>query len=259
MKRLVCLLSGLLLAACGGDGGAPAAYVSPIEWDRSPTTIVFRADVEGGSPEEEFLARSEIPPCTVYGDNRVVWTNELGPFNTQVLWDKVTDDQIRQFVTDLQINRQFYNYDAKANLEPASATAPVVETLTLFVNGAVHKSDAFGGWDFDYYQQIVDACTQISTAPVLFEPTAGWVSVIAVPYDSDAPILPWDSQASGLDLAALAASGERRWVSDRNVPVLWNMIRTSPPRIQFIEGENQYSIALEVPGVTRNAPPAPQS
>ncbi|MBI5667458.1 MAG: hypothetical protein HZC41_05575 [Chloroflexi bacterium] len=259
MKRLVYLLGGLILAACGGGGdtGTPVANVSPIEWDRSPATIVFRADVEGGSSQDDFLARNEIPPCTVYGDNRVVWTNELGPFETQVLWDKVTDDQIRQFVTDLQINKQFYNYSAKANLEPPSSTSPVVETLTLFVNGKNYKTDAFGGWDIDYYRRVMDSCKQISTAPVLFEPTAAWVSVVAVEYDPNAPILPWDSPASQLNLAELAASGERKWITDRNVPVLWNMLRTSPPRTQFVEGENQYHIALEVPGVTRSAPPAP--
>lgn len=261
MKRLVCLLSAIFLAACGGDtgSGTPAANNSPIAWDRSPSTIVFRADVEGGNAEEAFLARSEVPPCTVYGDNRVVWTNELGPFNVQVLWDRVSDEQIQQFVTDLQINRQFYNYAARANLEPASATSPVVETLTLFVNGKVHKTDAFGGWNLDYYRRIVDSCKQISVAPVLFEPTGAWVSAQAVAYNPNAPLLPWNAEASNLSFAELVTSGERKWITDRNVAMLWNMIRTSPPRIQFVEGNNQYHVAIEVPGVTRDAPPAPQS
>jgi hypothetical protein len=166
MKRLVYLLSAIFLAACGGAGsGTPSANNSPIIWDRSPSTIVFRADVEGGRAEDDFLTRNEIPACTVYGDNRVVWTNDLGSFNVQVLWDKVSDAQIQQFVTDLQINKQIYNYDAKANLQPPSAESPVVETLTLFVNGKVHKTDAFGGWNLDYYRRVVDSCKQLSTAP----------------------------------------------------------------------------------------------
>ncbi|MBC6936361.1 MAG: hypothetical protein DWB42_11040 [Chloroflexi bacterium] len=259
MLRLLCLLSLMLLAACGGSGqtDAPAAN-SPIDWDRSPGTVVFRADVEGGTPEDAFLARSEIPPCTVYGDNRVVWTNEIGPFETQVLWDKVGDEAIRNFVTILTINRQIYSYKAGSALEPAGPTTPVVETLTLFVNGLQHKTDAFAGWDLDYYRQITDACRQISVAPVLYEPTAAWVSALAVPYDPNAPVVAWDGAANNLSLAELAAGGERKWLTDRNVPVLWNILRTSPPRIQFLEGEERYYVALEVPNVTRSSPPAPQ-
>lgn len=260
MKRLVCLLSMIFLAACGGNTGegTPVAS-SPIEWDRSPTTVVFRADVEGGAGAGEFLARNEIPPCTVYGDNRVVWANDIGPFNTQVLWDKISDEQLRQFVSDLTINKHIYTYAARANLEPASANSPAVETLTVFVNSQQHITDAFGGWTMDYYRSILDGCRQISTAPVLFEPTGAWVSALAQAYDFNAPIVAWDAAANNLSLAELAASGERKWITDRNVAVLWNTLRSSPPSTQFVEGEAQYLIALEVPGVTRAAPPAPAS
>lgn len=260
MKRLLCLLSMMFLAACGStpDEGTPIAS-SPINWDRSPTTVIFRADVEGGTDAEDFLSRNEVPPCTVYGDNRVVWTNEIGPFTTQVLWDQVSDDQIHQFITDLTINKQIYTYAARANLEPASADSPAVETLTIFVNGQQHITDAFGGWNMDYYRSILDRCRQISTAPVLFEPSGAWVSALAQDYDFNAPIVVWDSAASGLNLAELAASGQRKWITDRNVVVLWNTLRSSPPSTQFVEGDAQYVIGLEVPGVTRAAPPAPAS
>ncbi|HEX2905646.1 MAG TPA: hypothetical protein VHO69_02210 [Phototrophicaceae bacterium] len=259
MKYLLCLFSLFILAACGSNNTGGSGGNGLITWDRSPETVVFRADVEGGTPESALWTRNEIPACTVYGDNRVVWTNELGQFNTQVLWDKVTDEQIVNFVTFLTINDQIYSYTAKANLEPPSDTMPVVETLTIFVNGKVHKTDAFGGWDIDYYRKVIDACRQISIAPVLFEPTGAWVSAEAVTYDYNAPLQFWDASASGLDLAALAASGERKWITDRNVPILWNIARTSSPRLQFIQDETQYYyVSIEVPGVNRDAPPAPK-
>lgn len=230
---------------------------SLIQWERSPSNVVFRADVVGGSLQGTFLERNEIPACTVYGDNHVVWTNELNPGNLQVLHDRVADSAVALFVTYLTVNERLYTYVAQANVQLPSNPAPVVETLSVFVNGVNHEADSFSGWDGDYYPRLRDACRQISTAPVIFEPTAGFLSAQVVPYDSSIPFVVWDSQASGLRLADLAASGERRWITDRNVPVLWNLLRTSPYNVQLEEDRVQYQIALEIPGVTRLSPPAP--
>ena len=159
-KRLLISLAILLMTmtACGGGNtanNAPAVSQSnPIDWDRDPKTIVFRADVIGGNGDP-FFALSEVPPCTIYGDNHIVWTNELGVNNVQILEDRISDDKVREFVSYVALSKQLYNYTAKADTVPLSDPKPVVETLTLFVNKVNHKTDAFGGWDYPYYQEIL--------------------------------------------------------------------------------------------------------
>jgi hypothetical protein len=259
LKNLFALSLLLAVAACSNSNNPPPVISdgAVIQWDRSPDSLVFRSDVTGGS-RDEFLTRSEIPPCTIYGDNRVVWTNELGPFNTQVLEDRLTDDQIRNFVSFLQINKEFFRYTAKGDQLPASEVQPAVETLTLSVNGFTHKTDAFGGWTLDYYDEVTRACREISLAPVLYVPQAGWLSAKAVPYDPQFPSVYWDAAANALSLGEIATRGERTWIIGRTVPVIWNLLRESPPTIQLVENEQQYRIALEIPNVTRNSPAAPQ-
>ncbi|MBZ0281291.1 MAG: hypothetical protein K8L97_11165 [Anaerolineae bacterium] len=261
-KCLLCLIGLIALAitACGTGGETIPGASAPgnlIEWDRNPNTIVFRADVTGGSSTDPFLAASEIPACTIYGDNHVVWTNELGAFNTQVLEDRLTDDQMRTFVNFLVLNRQIYNYKARTDVAPASSTAPVVETLLLFVNNVPHETDAFSGWDGQYYQEVVQSCRSISTAPALYVPAAAWITARVVEYDPSATALLWDAAANGLDLAALAAEGNPRWITDRNVAVIWNILRTSPPNIQFNQDNLQYWVSVQAPNITRESPPAP--
>jgi hypothetical protein len=266
MPRFLALIVILLvLSSCqtsAGDASGAPPDNSAIQWDRSPSTVVFRADVTGGSSAGTFLARNEVPSCTVYGDNRVVWLSQAGSYETQVLWDQVSDQAIRDFVSYLTINERFFEYEAQADLQPASSVSPVIETLSLFVSGQQHQSDAYSGWEGDYYTRVLSKCQTISGAPVLYEPPAAWVSVEAIPADqpdTSAFNVPWNAAASGLSLAELAASGERRWITDRNVPVLWNLIRNSVSNLRFTEGETQYHLALEVPSVTREAPPAPES
>ncbi|MBZ0286548.1 MAG: hypothetical protein K8I30_02965, partial [Anaerolineae bacterium] len=205
MVRRLLTVTGLLiiglLTACNGNtgGGGPAPVqidnANPIEWDRNPNTIVFRADVTGGNADP-FLARSEVPSCTLYGDNHAVWTNELGPFEVQVLEDRLTDDQMRTFVRYVALNQQFYSYPASKDIDPASAVTPVVETLTLFVNNTNLTTDAFSGWDIPYYQTLLKACKDISIAPAIYEPTAAWLSVQAIEYDPTSPGIFWDPQAN---------------------------------------------------------------
>lgn len=259
MKTCLFLLMAFLLAACGSQSpaeGDPSGN-SVIQWDRSPQTVVFRADVVGGDNANALRARNEVPLCTIYGDNRIVWTNELSNFETQVLWDKLTDQQIQDFVSYLTIVQRIYTYDAQADLQPPSDVKPVVETLTIFVNGRVHKADSFSNWENDYFQNVVRTCKTISTTPVLFEPQGGWVSAQVTDYNSNVPGLLWDGNAAGLHLSDLASSGQRKWITDQNLKILWNIFRTSSPLTLFNEGDVSYEVALEIPGVNRDAPPAP--
>ncbi len=262
-KRLLISLAVLLLSitACGGGGNtannaSSDSQANPIEWDRDPKTIVFRADVTGGNGDP-FFALSEVPPCTVYGDNHIVWTNELGVNNVQILEDRIPDDTVREFVDFLAVTKQLYKYSAKADTIPLSDPKPVVETLTLFINKVNHKTDAFGGWDYDYYQEILTHCREISSAPVIYGPTGAWISAGAVPYDSDSPRQLWDAKANNLSLKDLVASGQPKWITDRNVGVFWTIFLTSPKNIQFTEDNVEYNVALQVPNITRDAPPAP--
>lgn len=262
--RLLILLSLLLaLAACdtATDATTNAANSnSIIQWDRSPETVVFRAEVTGGQRAGTFLARNEIPLCTIYGDNRVVWLNELDNFDVEVLWDKVTDQQIQDFISLLTISRRFFTYDAGADLQMPSEEQPVVEVITVNVNDRQHVADSFSSepWPFDYFSGIVDFCKQVSRAPVIFEPEGAWLTVHSAGYDTTRPMLVWNGETTGLDFNEQAASSESMWMTGQNLLILWNMIRSSSPNTLFTDLEgNAFEVVLEVPSVHPTSPPAP--
>lgn len=260
MKRLLMgIVMALALAACESRGNTTEpqfAGGSIIQWERSPQTVVFRADVEGG--EATFVRGNEIPLCTIYGDNRVVWTNDLGDFNIQVLEDRLTDQQIQDFISYLTVTYQFFNYEGQADLLPPGQVPPVVETLYVAVNGREHKSDAFAEWPLNYFTTIVNNCKALSRAPARVEPTRAWVSVRVVDFDPSRPTIVWDGDAAGLSLATIAAAGEPQWVDSATVRLLWNTLRNASPITHFIEGETSYEIVVAAPGVNRDAPPPPQ-
>ena len=61
---------------------------------------MFRAEVVGGDREGTFLARNDIPLCTIYGDNRIVWLNELGGRGGRgPVGQELQDQQIKDYVS----------------------------------------------------------------------------------------------------------------------------------------------------------------
>jgi hypothetical protein len=263
MLRVVSfLVFALLLAGCQTGGERTEAINAQdqgaiIQWDRDPSAVVFRADVVGGETDP-FFAQSEVPLCTVYGDNRVVWTVDT-EFGSQVWIDRLEDQTIIDFVGALTVNDAIYRYDAQAAAQPEYDVSPVYEQLTLNVNGQPHVTDSFSGWDFDYFSGILNRCRELGRQPAIFEPLEAWVSVRDTSYDSTSPEYAWSARASGVDLAALAESGDRAVVNGRIARVLWNIIHRNPPGVQLNQDDEVYHIALSVPNITRSTPEPPSS
>ena len=226
-----------------------------VQWDHSPTTIVFRADVIGG--ESDFRARNAIPNCTIYGDDRVVWVNELGPFQVQVLEDRLPDAQISAYAQYLAANERIYTYDAHlSDVETQSAVSPVAETVTINVNNTQHQADSFSGWDSNWFPTVLAACKGLSKAPVLVAPSSGWLSAEKVDFSMSLPLATWDEKAMGLSLDAVTG-GSPRWMSGNSASQLWNTLHSLPSNLIFQDGTDYYAVALQVPGITRDAPAAP--
>ena len=264
MRRFLGLMVLLfILAACDSGGSSnDSAFAdnSIIRWDRDPKTVVFRAEVVGGSNADSFLARNRIPLCTIYGDNRIVWLNDLGDFNVQVLWDQLSDQQIQDFVAFMTISQLVYNYDSGLDLQMPGAVQPVVEVITINVNGREHKTDSFSSvdWPVDYFQNIVQFCGQVSRSPVLFEPTGAWLTLQAVDYDSTRALQVWNSEGTGLSFKDIADGGKPYWLTGENLHLLWNMTRSASEQTLYLDSDgNAYDLVLEVPGVNPTSPPAP--
>lgn len=264
----------LVLAACqalgggggdeGGDEGSGEVFVDGqlVQWERDPYTVIFRAEVVGGTQEDlgESYDRNQIPDCTIYGDNRIVYTVFAGDNTSQVLEDRLTDGIISRFVEDLAVAYRIYTYDARAELQPPGDLRPVVEQLTLNVNGNLHVTDVLSDWEYSYYEEILERCRGLSEAPAIVAPQGAWVSAQAVEFDTAFTSIIWEGDAEGsVNFATLAESGEREWITGNLVTILWEAIRNNPPTLIFEQAEGAYRVALEIPGVTREAPPPPDA
>lgn len=259
MRLTLLMLLIALLAACQStatDSTSPPADL--VVWERDPENIVFRADIVGG--ETELRARSRVPNCTIYGDNRIVYINELPNQEVQVLEDRATDASIAQFIQTLAFDELIYSFEAGLPTVQAEQPGanPVTEMLYINVNGLAHTADSLGGWDSRIFGDTLAHCKALSGAPVLVLPTAGWVSAREIPADTNAPLVNWN-ESFGVSLSEIAAqNGERVWHSGELITWLWETMRRVSSNTLYFENDRYYEVALEVPRVTRSSPPAPE-
>lgn len=258
MKRYAALvvLIGiiLLLAACGNDDGETSngQQLGPLDWDHDSNTIILRLDERLNEGNPARLA-NEIPPCTVWGDGRIVWVN---PLDTQreILEARLTDDQVRQ-VIETVVFSGFYDWES--NFAIPDVTNPLVKSITLNLYAQQRTVSRYADWPANGYQRILQACTQISSQPAIFLPTGAWISAYEVPKEDSVGVWQWLPSAAGFHLSEVANGQPPRWITGDLVKLVWT--NTILPRyLTRVSDEGRYyEIAVQVPGVTRDAPPAP--
>lgn len=268
MRRLVLLwlvlLVVLALAACSNkkdddqqDEGEEDSRLGLFDWDRNPDSIIVRLDSQASADDTVFLLNS-IPPCTLWGDGRVVWVTRAQGGTREVLEARVKDSTMRAFVEGI-INRGFYDW--RDELVPPSTSASVAESITISLYSEVRTVRRYSNWPQNGYQAILAECASLAEQPVLVLPRAGWVSAYEVPYNSQAPGWLWPEDAP-FTLQELAFSGEARWMTGDLAAYIWERSREARTDVQVFEMINEeyhaYRLAMVVPGISRYAPEAPE-
>jgi hypothetical protein len=187
-----------------------------------------------------------------------VWVNELDAFNTEILFDFVQPAAIEAFIRSMVIDEGFYDLDARATEPPEGESAPVIQVITMDVGQLAHRADSLGSWPLGYFDMALQRCRSISQTPIRFDATEAWVTVREVMDMPDAPSITWDPAAyEGVSLRSLAESGQARWISGPAIAELWRILRTLPYTVVLREGDRTFQVALQVPGITRDAPQRP--
>ncbi len=260
-RRFVSLLliSLLLLAACGKDdnknkddgNSSNNDNLGLFEWDRSPDTIILRMDDQANFEPQAYFD-NDVPLCTLWGDGRLVWVNLLSG-RSEVLEARLTDDQIRSLIETI-IRTGFYDW--QNDIVPPSTDNPVLESLTLNLYDSSRTVERYSPWPANGFSTLRQTCADLMETRALVQPTGGWMKAYEVESDANAKIIPWPRTAP-FTLEELASSGTPRWIETPWAEFVWTNITRELGTVQVREGGKSYLVSLQVPGISRDAPPAP--
>jgi hypothetical protein len=254
------LCSVLLLAACSSTTAPEQTPVAQpqgevIGWDRNPNTIVMRLDriILNESPRERL---NRLPTCTLYGDGRLIWVSFVPPGGEEVSETYLDEVTMRSFLEFIIRDLNFYDLPDLAAQEFPPSEDAAQESLTLNVSRGLRTIRSYRGWANDAYIAILERCRTINPQRALFVPAGAWITVYEEPRNPALPEVGWPL-AAPFRLAEVAASGEARWIGGVALAQLWNYERQTQGRIQWIENNVAYRVAIQVPNISRDSPPAP--
>jgi hypothetical protein len=206
--------------------------------------------------EPAYERQNRVPPCTLFGDGRVVWTNATPPNGEEVLEAYVGEGAIRAFLEFIVRDQQFYTIPDYAAQELPPASDAALTSVTLTVNQEVHTVRSYRDWPNNAYIAILDRCRALSDSPALLVPTGAWVSAVESPRNSDVAEVYWPP-AAPFRMGDLAASGEGRWVDDAALTQLWTYQRRTLGQVSWLENGKAYKVSIQAPDISRDAPRAP--
>ena len=251
---LVLLLVAAALAACRQPSPTPQNGDNPLGlfgWDTDPGALIVRLDAytPAASPAETL---NHVPPCTVWGDGRVVWTSPAELIGHDVLEARIDEDTLRGFIESI-IGRGFYTWED----EPLVSLdqTPILQSITVSLYGDVRTVRRAENWPQNSFERILDECRRLSPTPVLVMPSAGWVSAYPITLDISRPSWPWPRNAP-FSLRELAESGQARWLEGELAAEIWQSARETNGATQGEERGAAYTVAIVVPGYSREGPVA---
>lgn len=256
MRRTILrvMLLTVVLSACGAaPTPAPNVPENILTWDKDPNAIIFRIDREWSTDSRED-ALNRVPLCTIYGNGHIVWVNVVPPNGEEILEAFIDDVTFRGFLDFLIRDLKYYSIPDYAARQQPSPSTPTLETISLILAGTPQTIRSYSAWENDAYAQMLARCTTLSSTPAQFAPTGGWLSVLAVE-NNGAPSLLWPVRAAvELDKATGA---QPVWISGEIVQKIWATQRETRGNVLWVERDRFYRIVLQVPGISRDSPPAP--
>lgn len=244
-RAVALLILAALVSACARTA-TPAATEQPagsvFQWDQTPGAVLVRIDrlIEN---EPSYERQNRVPPCTLFGDGRVVWTNSTPPNGEEVLEAYAGEGAIRAFLEFIVRDQQFYTIPDYAAQELPPASDAALTSITLTVNQEVRSVRSYREWPGNTYIAILERCRALSDSPALLVPTGAWVTAVESPRNSDTAEVYWPP-AAPFRMGELASSGVARWVNDSALAQLWTYQRRTLGQVSWLEEGKAFKVSI---------------
>jgi predicted small lipoprotein YifL len=233
-----------LLAGCGGPG-PDLSY--PAEADH----LLVEADTAGGLVPPAY-AENHIPAFRLYGDGRVVWTDQEGP--RMSVWQGHLSPEKTQELLAWMADDGYFRMDDFYTVENPPTDLPTRCIRVYLADQSKSVCEYFDGAPetFDQIYGLLQSGAG-ATDVVTFEPQIGWVTAEPLTWETGSEMVVWPEVLS----PALPAMTGGIWVDGPTLEFLWRNRLEQGPLMVFEELGDRYQVTLQIPGLMPRAPSLP--
>jgi len=243
-----------VLGGTAGQGNATGDFPRPeVVWNHDPEALIISGTYCCGFTTP-LVPLNYIPDFQVWGDGRYVWVGYSSENTSRkVLQGQLTEEQLKSLL-EKAVASGFFGWEDRYANQLISDLADKCITIHL---ESTSKSVC------EYYEGAPEAFHTIyanlaggsGIAGTDYIPTRGFLTSFAYPRDVLRPVsendILWPTDTFSLDTAVNGI-----WVEGEALLLAWQAINADPWSGTVREGGAYYSLALQIPGLSMNQPPA---
>jgi hypothetical protein len=235
-----------------GDSDTPRPEVV---WNHDPETLIVSGTFCCGFTTP-LVPLNYIPDFQIWGDGRYIWV-EYSSDNTsrKVLQGQLTEEQFTSLL-EKAVDAGFFGWEDRYANNTVSDMADKCITIHL-KSMSQSVCEYYEGAPEAFHTMYDNFARGSGIAGTDFIPKRGYLTAFAYPKDVLRPIsendILWPAEKFfPLDTAV----GKGVWVEGDAILLAWQAINADPWTGSVREGEAFYSLALQIPGLSMNQPPA---
>ncbi len=236
----------------GGDSLGDAPPV--LAWDDDPNTVVVSGTFCCGFVP--YLAViNYIPEVQIYGDGRYIWVEQHENGGRTVRQGQLSQDEIGELLQSM-VDAGFFRWDDQYVDQSVADVAD--KCLVVNLRGASKSvCEYYRGAPQAFHALFDRLATGAGASGSEFVPERGYM--IATPLKSDFQLgggqtaSRWDA---GLLEVSLAEAGSGTWLTGPSLEIAWQVVNAQPFFPLVEQDGTYYEISLQIPDLSREAPPA---
>ncbi|HLF91213.1 MAG TPA: hypothetical protein VI451_19870 [Anaerolineales bacterium] len=238
------------------DSSNTADFPRPeVVWNHDPETLILSGTYCCGFTTP-LVPLNYIPDFQIWGDGRYIWV-EYSNNDTMrhVLEGKLSEEQLTSLLEKI-VNAGFFGWEDRYANQLVSDLAD--QCMTVHLESTSKTVCEYSEGAPETFHSLYDSLKGGSgVTGTEYTPTSGYLTAFAYPTDAARPTSENDilwPEDSFFPLSDAVDQGV--WVEGDAVLLAWQAVNADPWSATVRQGDTFFSVALQVPGLSMNQPPA---
>ena len=220
------------------EGPPVVVELPPLVWEKDPQAVVISATFCCGFVPQ-LAVTNYIPEAQIWGDGRIVWVVQEDTGSRSVFQAQLTPEEISSLLEQIA-GAGFFGWEARYGDFTVSDLADQCLQVNL-ESGSTAVCEYYKGAPQAFHELYDFITSGAGKRGGIYTPETGYLT---------------DGRGLVSVLPGLDEVGDGVWIKGPALELAWQAVNARPWLPMVKSGDRLYEIGLQIPGLSREAPPA---